>query len=80
MKKKFRNPPTDLQRLVWERCWQNYGSLAGIVTRINQIGRANSTNLDEKFKLMKANDILKEVLCEWKDNYKIAKEKLKDKH
>ena len=71
--KKYRNPPTIEQKWAMERCWQNRGSLAGMITRISQIASDDSTLDSEYLKLLEANYILQHLLDRWKLRYKESK-------
>ena len=63
--------------LVSERCFTNYGSLSGIITRLSQIAIAKTTLLGEEIELFRAVAIIRVVKDEWKSNYETVKLRLK---
>ncbi len=65
------------RKLTSERCWQNYGSLAGCIARLDMIAKSETTLPEEASDIDCATSILKLTLLSWKENYSRVKEKIK---
>lgn len=66
------------RKLTRERCWQNYGGLAGCIARLDQIVLSITTLPIEAAEIAQAVYILRGVLSDWKSNYSIAKERINE--